>query len=238
MTTLGLLLIAAIAVIGAFLSRPAITVSTNPNSGLSVSGTGKVSVVPDTVIFNAGIMAQGTTVAEAQKKASDVTDQIKKALAALKIDKQDIKTANYSINPIYASQTNIPKIRAYEVQHNLSIKLHDLTLVDRAVQGVTDAGANSVSNIQFTVDNPETFLAQARADAMKEARAKAESSASLAGAKLGAVTSINEYLSGPVPTNFGYYDTSMGKGGAVTTPGIEPGSNELELTVNVTYSLV
>jgi len=235
MTTLGLLVIALIAVLGAFLSRPTITV-TSSNPGLSVSGTSKVSIVPDIAKLTAGVVAQGTTVAVAQKKANDTTDQIKKTLFGLKVDKKDIQTQNYYINPLYDSQSSIPRIREYEVRHELTLTVRDLDKVDPIIEAVTGAGANTISNIHFTVDDPEEFLVEAREEAIKKARAKAESSAKLSGASLGGIITMNEYLSGPFPPDLGYY-AGYGRGGEETPAGIEPGATELELTVNITYSL-
>ncbi len=231
LTTLGLLVIALIAVLGAFLSRLTINVSSNSNPGLSVSGVGKVALVPDIARFTAGTVAQNRTISAAQKTVNETTDGIKKALAGLGIEKKDIKTQSYVINPIYENRGAAPRIREYEVRHEFLITIRSLDKIDQAVEKVVEAGANAVGSVSFTVEDKEKLLAEAREEAMKEAKEKAQTSARLAGARLGPIISIDEYISSPYP-EFGYLD---GRGGA--SPGLEPGTSEIELTVNLTYSL-
>lgn len=79
-----------------------ISVTTRTVSGeLSVVGEGKVDVVPDMANVQAGITADGKTVQEVEGKVNEINNKIVSALEKLGIDKKDIKTTNYSINPNY-----------------------------------------------------------------------------------------------------------------------------------------
>ncbi|MGE3857251.1 MAG: SIMPL domain-containing protein, partial [Dehalococcoidia bacterium] len=92
-----------------------------------------------------------------------------------------------------------------------------------------------VNGISFTVDQPEQFLTQARDEAVKNARARAEVLAKAAGVTLGAARSVTESTNGgPVP----FPERAMAApavGGAATP--INPGEQTLTLTVNVTYNI-
>ncbi len=86
------------------------------------------------------------------------------------------------------------------------------------------------------VDKPEELKAKAREAAVEAARAKAALAASAVGFRLGRLVGFSE-SSGEEPKIF---FESLGRGGAAltpTAPQIEPGSQEITITVNLTYQL-
>jgi len=76
---------------------------------------------------------------------------------------------------------------------------------------------------------------KAREDAVKQAKEKALAASKMAGFRLGRVVSFYENSVGEVPM---YYE-AMGKGGAASSvspsPQIEPGNQEIKITVTLTY---
>ncbi|HLF68271.1 MAG TPA: SIMPL domain-containing protein, partial [Gaiellaceae bacterium] len=100
-------------------------------------------------------------------------------------------------------------------------------LVDAAVE----AGANTVSGPSMSSTNAEELYRQALADAVAEARARAEVLAKAANRSLGEITSISEATAGtPVP----YYAERAALDAA--TP-IVPGKQDTTATVTVTFTL-
>ena len=84
------------------ISYPMTIVSTTQSSELAVVGEGKVEVTPDTAYVDAGITVdRASTVAEAQKRINETNNKIINSLREIGIEKADIKTSNYSINPNY-----------------------------------------------------------------------------------------------------------------------------------------
>ena len=95
-----------------------------------------------------------------------------------------------------------------------------------------------IGGINFTVDDQEKYLATARNDAFAKARTKAELMASQNGARLGRLVNTSE-SQGPIPYPY-YAMDSFGKGAvtaAPSAPTIEPGSQEVTVTVSLTYAL-
>ena len=64
---------------------------TNQQEGIWISGTGKVSAVPDIATLRLGIQAQAVTVAEAQAQASTAMDKVLSSLKDNNIAEKDIQ---------------------------------------------------------------------------------------------------------------------------------------------------
>lgn len=131
------------------------------------------------------------------------------------------------------------KIAGYNIRATVSVKIRNFAEVGSILSGVVTNGANNVSGLQFAVDDPTLIENEARAKAIAKAKSKAEALADAGNFKLGRLISINE--GGPGP----YYDTRIyaaeayGKGGdgSVPVPTIEPGSQEFNITISLTYEI-
>lgn len=77
-------------------------VNSNVQSEMAVTGTGKVDVVPDVAYIDAGItISRAKSAEEAKTRMTTVNNKIIEAVKALGIEKEDITTSNFSINPEY-----------------------------------------------------------------------------------------------------------------------------------------
>lgn len=77
------------------------------NKIISVDGTGKVVAVPDIATFSFTVTESAKTVADAQKKATDKTNDALKAVRDQGVADKDIKTLSYNINPKYEYQNAV-----------------------------------------------------------------------------------------------------------------------------------
>ena len=129
------------------------------------------------------------------------------------------------------------EIVGYTINNTVSVKVRNFEKVGEIIAGVTAAGANTVSSLNFTIDDPTMLENEARAEAIAKAKAKAESIARAGGFRLGRLLSIEE--------NNSYYPyrayDAFGKGGAELTaapaPMIEPGSQDTTVTVTLRYEI-
>lgn len=77
-------------------------VNSNVQSEMAVTGTGKVEVIPDVAYIDAGItISRAKSAEEAKTRMTTVNNKIIEAVKALGIEKEDITTSNFSINPEY-----------------------------------------------------------------------------------------------------------------------------------------
>lgn len=209
------------------------------SQGIAVTGTGTVSVAPDIAIINIGIEVTAPTVAEARDQAATAMSAIETALADQGIEEADIQTRYFNIYPQYSyAEGAAPTITGFTVTNQAEVKVRNIDTASSVLDAAILAGGDAVrvNGIAFTVDDPEQYLADARRNAVEDARASAEILAEAAGVELGAPISINESTSfgepwPPIP----YAERSAQDGGGATS--VSPGEQELTLTVAVVFGI-
>lgn len=217
------------------ISYPMTIVNTTQSSELAVVGEGKVEVTPDTAYIDAGItIDKASSVGEAQKKINEINNKIINALREIGIEKADIKTSNYSINPNYKYENNENRVDGYNGNVTIEIKVRDPQLASKVIETVTTAGANQINGSRFVVNKPELYREEARNAAIKNAKDQALKIAKDLGIKLGKITNIVE--SSPGQTTLPIYAKlsadSVGGGGG---PTIEQGSQTITSVVTLYF---
>lgn len=204
--------------------------------GVNVVGTGQAFGTPDQASVSVGVETFATTVGEATTQNQATVDKVMAALKAMGIADEDIQTANYSL---YAEQKygdNGPEgIAGYRVSNQVNVKIRDINQVGDVLAAATDAGANSIYGVSFSVADPEALLQQARAAAMADAAKRAQSLAQLGNVALGGITTISEsYGAAAFPmAATASYAMDM----AAPVPSINPGQLSFEVQVQVTYAI-
>ncbi len=209
---------------------------------ISVSAEGKTTVTPDLAESSFSVVSRGKNPQDLADTNNQKVSAVIKFLKSEALPDADIKTTSYNLSPDYQydSSTQRNFITGYTLTQTVSVKMRDFKKVPEIIAGLTPLGVNQIGNINFTVENPEKFLAIARAQAIDRAKQKAEEMAGGAGARIGKVLNVAE-SSGPTP--FPYYAKSYeaGFGGAAPTavslPTIQPGTEEITDQVTLTYEL-
>jgi len=233
---IGLVLVISLLLIGCE-TQETTGANGSQQTGVWVSGTGKVTAVPDVAIFSLGVEAQEKTVKEAQSEAISAMNAIITALKANGVAEKDIQTQWYNISPVmkWVEDTNEQITIGYKVTNMATVKIRDISKAGATIDAVAEAGGNltRINSINFTVDDPTAYYNQAREKAMQDANAKAEQMATLAGITLGKPTYISE-SGGYIPTP--YYLKDYAEGGSANTP-ISPGELDITLSVQVAYAI-
>ena len=208
------------------------------NTGIWVSGEGKVSVVPDVTILSLGVEAQATTVAEAQHQAAEAMEAVMKELDEHGIAEKDIKTQRYSIYPVRRWRNDKELLIGYRVTNMVTAKIRKVDDTGIIIDAVAKVGGDyiRINSIVFTVDDPTTYYEEAREKTMADAKAKAKQLASLGGVNLGKPIYISEG-GGYIPVPRDYYLKGEAEGAPAPTTPISPGETEIRLTVQVVYSI-
>ncbi len=204
---------------------------------ITVVGQGKVSLKPDIATINIGAEARESTVAEAKEQVDAQMAAITAALAEAGVADKDIQTAHYGI---HFEREPIPVLRegaaeapqgGYYVTNMVRVTVRDVEQVGEVLDAVIQAGANQVYGVTFTVSDESAWESQARAEAMADARSRAQELAGLAEVKLGEVLSVSEVIGGsPVPL-LARAEQAAGGGG------IAPGELELGTQIEVTFAV-
>lgn len=221
---------------GPVVPRASAAVTADPTGGRArdgvlVSGTGRVNGRPDTLTAEFGAQARASSVDGALRRADRAIARITDALRRGGVDGADLQTASVDIYPTYDEGG---RVTGYEAQQRLTVTFHDVdragTLISRAVSAGGDAAR--LSSLAFRVDDDSALLADARRKAFADAKAKAELYAQASGRGLARVVSVTESVSGghvPVDT----FDSAAGAARAVP---LEPGQQELSVTVDVEWA--
>ena len=204
-----------------------------PDRTISVTGTGTVTLVPDVADLHVGVVVQRPKVKDAREAAAAAMQGVIKALRDAGVAERDIRTTTLSLQPVYDYNTDgsAPRITGYELRNGVVATIRDLDRLSDAVDGALAGGGTTLDGITFRVDDPTGPEAQARTQAMKAARAKADALASAAGVTIIGVASISEQSS-PAPWPVPYAGAARAEDAA--TP-IMPGTSDVMVTVSVVY---
>ncbi len=202
---------------------------------ISFSGEGKVKATPDTAKFEAGLVTEGKDSITAQSENSDKMNKVIKHLKGRGIAEADIKTSQYNLSPKYDYVKGKTILSGYILNQSLTVTVRDIDKVGEFLDGAVSNGANQINSVSMFVDKPEELKAKAREAAVEAAQAKAALAASAAGFRLGRLVGFSE-SAGEEPKIF-YEALGRGGGAVPPSPQIEPGSQDIAITVNLTYQL-
>jgi len=214
------------------------SIVTTKTDTFTVTGTGKASAVPDVAIITVGVKAQGATVKQVQQDLNTNNNKVIDAVKKLGIDAADIQTSNYSLTPMYDYGNKTPQINGYQANTNIVIKVRNTDKANDVIDAATASGANQVGGLTFDVSDKTKIENEARAKAVAQAKEKAQTAAQTAGFTLGRVINYSEGL-GETPQPM--YNRALpvaGGGETASEPTqIEAGSNEITITVSLSYEI-
>ncbi len=208
----------------------------------SVNGSGIVYAKADIANITVGLKT-GTkkSAAEATADSTEKMNRIIKSLNDLSIEEKDIKTADYSLNPVYNwFEGKGQVLQGYEVTQNVSVKVRDLAKIGDVIAKTTEQGANQIGNVSFTIDDEYELKNQARELAIQKAKEKAQLIAEQTGMKLGEVKSVyeNADISSPIPMYANAkMDLEVSNQAALAIPSIQTGQNEIKVEVTLVYEV-
>lgn len=175
---------------------PATAIAEQSSRRISVTGQAQVSAKPDIAMISVGVQSIAKTAADAIAENSATMEGVFSAITAAGIDRKDMQTSQFDVSPVWqdrrSAPNNQPKITGFQVYNLLRIKVRSVDRVGAVIDALATAGANRFNSISFQIENPTPLLDQARMEAVKDARRKAELMATAAGLKLGPVLSISD----------------------------------------------
>jgi len=213
------------------------SVTTTKTDTFSVSGEGKVTMMPDIAVVSAGVTAQGATVTKVQQELNTKINAVTLAIKKLGVDEKDIRTSYYNISPTYDYSSSTQRVTGYQADSNLTIKVRKIDMVNAVIDASTAQGANEVGGVRFDVDDKTKAENQAREQAVNDAKSKAQAAAKAAGFKLGRVINYSEGGgAGPRPMMYDAAKSVPIAGGGAPTQ-VEPGTSELTVSVTLSYEI-
>lgn len=205
-------------------------------AGIRVTGQGVVTARPDVADLTVGATVRRESAGAAFSRSEDLVAALKERLKANGVAERDIQTRQFSLSPEYGRSTGDtpPAVIGWRAVHTLSVTLRDFgrigATIDEAVRTLGDEAL--VQGISFSIEDTNALAARARAEAIADARRRAEQMASLAGVRLGQLTFLSEqFAPAPAPVRELAAGGAVARAQAQQTADISPG--ELTLTVSV-----
>lgn len=162
---------------------------------VTMTGSGEATAVPDQVVFDVSVRMTRPDLEDALAASSRTMDGVLEALEAQGVARKDIQTTGLEMNPVYDyPRYSPPVLKGYKVTQRATVLVRELRSAGKAVTAVVDSGGNAVrvGDIRLKIGDPEAALAEARAQAVAEATAKAREYADATGQELGAVMTLRE----------------------------------------------
>lgn len=224
----------------------------NPNpvyNAITVNGEGEAFAVPDIASFSFSVSQDAATVSAAQEGVTKKMDAILAQLKDLGIEEKDIKTSDYSVYPKYTYSSSPCSINycppsqqkqdGYSASHSVSVKVREADKAGEALSVAGNAGATNLSSVSFTVDDEDKIVDEARAEAIKDAKEKAEMLADELGVKLVRVMGYSDNTSDGYPIPYATSVRMEGGSDAVQAkaPTLPAGENKVTMSVSVTYEI-
>ena len=213
---------------------------------ITVDGQGKVSAQPDIAKVDVSVVANGKTVKAVTEEGNKKMNAVRDSMKQLGIKAEDMQTSSYDLYPQYDYNTPIdvktglpkpPAIIGYSLNQTLALKIRDLTKTDAVLDKSLAAGANQVSQLTFDLDDASQVKVQARAEAFKKAKQKAQEMSGAAGVRLGRVVTFSESSNPITPMPYANFAMKAESSASISSPSVQPGTKELLVDVSVTYEI-
>jgi uncharacterized protein YggE len=208
-----------------------------PPETVSVTGMGRVTLVPDRFTFNVGVQTNAPTVDAAVNENNERVARVIAALKAAGAKPEEIQTSGFSIYPQQDyQQGQPPRLLGYQVNNSVTVRKKEIASASKLLQIAIGAGVNTASGLNFEVSDATRGREQGLKAAFDDARAKATLLAQAAGRTLGRATIIAEGEMAPAPRPMPRGVMAM-KAESVSDVPVEAGTQDVNFTVSVVFEL-
>lgn len=155
---------------------------------ISVTGTSSENYPPDTVRIVLAVETTANNVSQAMQKNKISADKVISVLKELisNAEGDTIKTSSFSLQPLYEFDKSAGKNRlvGYRVTNQVTVRSAKIADVGKFIDSATDAGANRVDDIRFTLLDDRAYCKRLLNQATERARSEAETVAGSLGTRI------------------------------------------------------
>lgn len=207
---------------------------------LTLSSSATISKPADELRLKIGVVTHGKTAQAALAENSEKMRHVFEDLARIGMSEDDYETHQFNINPTYTPPPRdpppywTPSINGYEATNTIQIHTSKLDLAGAIIDVANSAGANTISDIHFTLSRPRNYWTEALTAAGHNAVSDAEAIAQATGVRLVRVLSISLNNTQVRSPHLNYLEFC--KVADASTP-IEPGDVSIEASVTLVYEI-
>ncbi|MEM8696367.1 MAG: SIMPL domain-containing protein [Pseudomonadota bacterium] len=231
-------LAAAISLASAAAAQVAGPVAVIDGTRLDVVATGESRQTPDIAVVTAGVVTEAPTAAAALEANNRQMNRVFQALEAAGMAGRDIQTASINLNARYDySDRNERRLLGYTASNQLTIRFREVERAGSVIDTLVAAGVNQINGPSLQIDSPEEALNEARRDAIRKARERAELYAAAAGMRVVRIVSISEAGAARPPVVMQRMANAPMDMAESAPMQIAPGEQRLTANVSVTFEL-
>ena len=240
--TLLLLIIAGLLAVGLMTTRHIaldVDMSQQNNNTITVTGVAERELVPDTARISFRVTRRSPNQSDAADYVNRKTKTVVHALMDLGIAEKDIKTSQYSLHPEYNWKDGTRTFVAYRASQGVTVTVHNLEKTSDILQKIAELHVDNINGPNMFIENREHILDGLRAQAIQDAKAKAQALASDLGVKIQKIVGFSEggnknigYIPMMAKAEFATEDMR-----SIEAPEINPGTEKVKKTVTITYKI-
>ncbi len=208
---------------------------------ISVSGNAVVHVKPDKIVVNLGIDTWDTDITVAKQKNAETLSRVIAAVQEVGIPEDALQTDYLAIDPQWKNfHTDEEKIIiGYFVRNRLTVTLAEVEKIEDLLTSALASGVNQIYGLNFQTTELKKYREEAREEALKAAKEKAEKMSAVLGQRVGIPVHILEK-----DTNswegFGMVQMQShdGAGAGEMSPSVVLGKLSIRADVAVTFELM
>ncbi|WP_024869292.1 SIMPL domain-containing protein [Pseudoxanthomonas suwonensis] len=160
---------------------------------LSVSAQAEASRAPDIATVSAGVVTQAADGNTAMRQNAEQMNRVLAAVRAAGVADRDVQTSGINLHPQYRYEENQPpRITGYQASNTVNVKLRDVAKMGKVLDALVASGANQINGPSFGIDNAEPLYDQARVEALRRARDRADTYAKALDLRVRRIVSISE----------------------------------------------
>jgi len=202
-------------------------------STITVTGSGTVHGVPDTINFQIGVQTVEPSAVTALNNNNTRMTALEHALERNGVTKREMQTSGLNI---YDNTNNQGVVTGFTVQDTLNVTMHNVKRAGAAVDAAASAAGNGIqlNGVSFTITNDSALLRAARVRAMDNARLAAGELAKAGDAQVTGIVKItdNENQNSGV-----YYPEAVPSASFKSAVPFQTGTQPVNVQVTVIYRI-
>lgn len=163
-------------------------------------GQVRVEIPANRASVTASFQSVDRSVTEASRAAAEQVRALSRALSTYGVDKVRVETS-VTTQPLYdqyrdengvmRENTRADRVARYQADASVAVTVRDVTLIERVYATIVAARPTAIGRVSFRLEPENIWKANLQAEAIKDARRRAEAAAANAGAALGGVKIID-----------------------------------------------
>lgn len=159
---------------------------------ITVRGSARVSAAPDWVVISFTINSDHYDYGKCMEQMAVQTESLQKDLAAVGLERDSLKTVHFDIDTHFEKVNDRYVFRGYKAVHRLKVEfVFKKDFLNKVLRALSRTQSQASFSVSFEIKDPEPLRHKAIAEAVKNAKIKAQVLAEAAGVMVGELVHID-----------------------------------------------